>query len=198
MTKRARGDDERFEEEALRWLPDVTRYALSLTRDESAADDLVQDTFLIAYEKWNQYVPGSGARAWLFTICRNRFYRTEERGRRQVQADTPELESLAAAAIHVSAVASGLEHSFESAEVVRAVEGAIAELPDAYRDAALLVDVHDQSYETASEVLGVPIGTVRSRLFRARRLLQQKLLVHARDMGIGVRGSGSDPGGESE
>jgi len=196
MNTRAR-DDERFEREALVWLPDVTRFALSLTRDESEADDLVQDTFLIAYEKWDQFVPGSQARPWLFTICRNRFYRTEERGRRQVQADTPELESLAAAAIHASAQQAGLEQSFESAEVVRAVEAAIAELPDAFREVALLVDVHEHSYEEASEVLGVPIGTVRSRLFRARRLLQEKLLVHARDAGIGQRATGPDTRGTS-
>lgn len=193
MDTRAR-DDERFEREALRWLPDVTRFALSLTRDESEADDLVQDTFLIAYEKWDQFIPGSPARPWLFTICRNRFYRTEERGRRQVLADTPELESLAAAAIQVSAHEAGLDRSFESAEVVRAVEAAIAELPEAFREVALLVDVHDHSYESASEVLGVPIGTVRSRLFRARRLLQESLLVHARDAGIGAHDDGPDGG----
>lgn len=193
MNKRAR-DDERFEREALVWLPDVTRFALSLTRDEARADDLVQDTFLLAYEKWDQFVEGSQCRPWLFTICRNRFYRTEERSRRQVHADTPELESLAAAAGHAAPEAEGLAERFESAEVVRAVEDAIAGLPEAFRDAALLVDVHDHTYESASEVLGVPIGTVRSRLFRARRMLQEKLLAHARDAGIGV-GAGGPEGG---
>ncbi|HVT40303.1 MAG TPA: sigma-70 family RNA polymerase sigma factor [Gemmatimonadaceae bacterium] len=183
-------DDVRFEQEALCWLPDVSRFALSLTRGEADADDLVQDTFLIAYQKWNQYVPGSACRAWLFTICRHQFYRTRERGERLVEADTPELEALAAAAIHASAQSAGLEDSFERAEVLAAVEHAIAALPAAYRDVALLVDVHEHSYDSASMVLGVPVGTVRSRLFRARRLLQEKLLAHARDAGFAGRGAG--------
>ncbi len=188
-------DDARFEREALRWLPDVSRYALSLTRDNGEADDLVQDTFLIAYENWNQYVPGSQCRAWLFTICRNHFYRTRNRAERQVAADAPELEALAAAAIHASAKADGLGDAFERAEVMQAIEQAIAELPQPFRDAAILVDLHDHTYDTASAVLGVPIGTVRSRLFRARRLLQEKLLAYARDAGIAVHKTGFDTRG---
>jgi RNA polymerase sigma-70 factor (ECF subfamily) len=190
-------DDGRFEREALCWLPDVAHFALSLARNETDADDLVQDTFVAAYENWNQYIIGSECRAWLFTICRNRFYRTSTRAQRQVAADTPELEALAAAAIHSSAQSSGLADSFERAEVLQAVEAAIAELPPAFRDVALLVDVHDHTYDSASSVLGVPVGTVRSRLFRARRLLQEKLLTHARDAGIGVRGVGPTKRGDA-
>ena len=173
------------------WLPDIARFALSLTLDEADADDLVQDTFLIAYERWNQYVPGTACRAWLFTICRHNFYRVSERAQRMVAADAPELEALAAAAIHAGAQSSGLEESFEHREVLQAVEAAIADLPPPFRDVALLVDVHDHSYDSASAVLGVPVGTVRSRLFRARRLLQEKLLAHARDAGIGGRAATS-------
>ena len=196
MTNPAR-DDGRFEREALCWLPDVARFALSLARNETDADDLVQDTFLAAYENWNQYVTGSECRAWLFTICRHRFYRTSARAERQVAEDTPELEALAAAAIHMSAQTSGLADSFERAEVLRAVEAAIADLPPDFRDVALLVDLHDHSYDSASAVLGVPIGTVRSRLFRARRLLQEKLLAHARDAGIGKMGKGPTTRGDA-
>jgi RNA polymerase sigma-70 factor (ECF subfamily) len=178
------GNDDRFEREALCWLPDVTRFALSLTRDEDAAGDLTQDTFLTAYQKWHQFTEGTECRAWLFTICRHQFYRTRERAERMVEADTPELEALAAAAIHAGAQGSGLEDAFERSEVLAAADAAIADLPPAYRDVALLVDVHDHSYESVSTMLGVPIGTVRSRLFRARRILQEKLLAHARDAGL--------------
>ena len=178
--------DERFESEALCWLPDVTRFALSLTRDESDAEDLVQDTFLMAYERWNQYVQGSNCRAWLFTICRNHYYRGRERASRVVAEDVPELEALAAAAVHSSAQAAGLDDSFERGDVRDAVDAAIAALPPAFRDVALLVDVHDHTYDSASAVLGVPVGTVRSRLFRARRLLQEHLVAHARDAGYGA------------
>ena len=162
-------DDIHFEREALCWLPDVTRFALSLTRNEADTDDLVQDTFLIAYEKWAQYAPGTECRAWLFTICRHQFY--------------------------VSARSSGLEDSFERSEVLAAVEDAVATLPAAYRDVALLVDVHDHSYDSASRILGIPVGTIRSRLFRARRLLQEKLLAHARDAGLAGPRAAKNEGG---
>lgn len=187
-------DDGRFEREALCWLPDMSRFALSLTRDEPEAEDLVQDTFLIAYENWNQYVPGSQCRAWLFTICRNHFYRTRERSDRQVATDAPEIEALAAAELHASARAAGLDDAFERSAVMQAIESAIGGLPQPFRDAVILVDLHDHTYDTASAILGVPIGTVRSRLFRARRMLQEKLIAHARDAGI-AGGGASNPGG---
>jgi RNA polymerase sigma-70 factor (ECF subfamily) len=120
----------------------------------------------------------------LFTICRHQFYRTRERAERMVEADSAELEALAAAAIHAGAQSSGLEDAFEREEVLSAVDAAIAELPPAYRDVALLVDVHEHTYESAANVLAVPVGTIRSRLFRARRMLQEKLLAHARDAGM--------------
>lgn len=180
-------DRDGFEADALPWLPDVARFALSLTRDQADGDDLVQDTFLTAQQNWQQYAPGTSCRAWLFTICRHRFYRLRERDERSVAVEDPELESLAAAHLHMSAAQSGLADAFERSDVLAAVESAIADLPPAFRDVALLVDVHDGTYETASQALGVPIGTVRSRLFRARRMLQERLLEHARDAGLAVQ-----------
>jgi RNA polymerase sigma-70 factor (ECF subfamily) len=179
-------NDAEFESEALRWLPDVSRFAHSLTRDPADADDLVQDTFLTAYRQWHQYRLGSECRAWLFTICRHRFLRTRQREARFVDTDDPELESLAAARVHAEAKDNGLSDAFERSEIRDAVQAAIAELPMPYREVAILVDLNDFTYETASETMGVPIGTVRSRLFRARRLLQEKLLAHARDAGFNV------------
>ena len=190
-------DDKRFDDEALRWLPDVARYALSLARNEADADDLVQDTFLMAYERWHQFQPGTECRAWLFTICRHRFYRSRQREERQVATEDPELEALAAAAVHADARDAGLADAFARSEVLVAVDAAIAELPPSFRDVAILVDIEDHTYEGASQILGVPIGTVRSRLFRARRLLQEKLLAHARDAGLTGRVARSSTGGAS-
>lgn len=186
MTPAPPDRDATFEAEAMCWLPDVSRFAQSLTRDEADADDLVQDTFLLAYRQWHQFDRGTECRAWLFTICRHRFYRTHEREQRQVATEDPELESLAAAAVHAAAAETGLAEVFERAEIRDAVMAAIAELPEPYRDVAILVDLYDFTYESASAAVGVPIGTVRSRLFRARRLLQEKLLTHARDAGYGA------------
>ena len=176
--------DHEFTVEALRWLPDVTRFALSLERDEADADDLVQQTFLKAYEAWHTYTPGTECRGGLFTICRNAFYKRRKREERQVSSDDPELEALAAVAVHASARQGGYDDIFTRFDLSDAIDTAIAALPEVFRDVVLLIDVNDQSYESAAAVLDVPIGTIRSRLFRARRLLQEALISHARDAGL--------------
>jgi RNA polymerase sigma-70 factor (ECF subfamily) len=186
-----REKDRQFQNEALRWLPEVTRFALSLARQEADADDLVQETFLRAYRSWDRYEPGTECRGWLFTICRNTFLRARKREARQVACDDPELEALAAAAMHASAQQSGYGDLFERVDLSGAVERALIELPEAFREVVILVDVEDQSYDIASQVLGVPIGTVRSRLFRGRRLLQEALLTYARDAGLASAGGDS-------
>jgi RNA polymerase sigma-70 factor, ECF subfamily len=186
-----RGKDERFEQEALRWLPEVTRFALSLTRNEPDADDLVQETFLRAYRSWSTYIPGTECRGWLFTICRNTYARQQRRERRVVQCDDPELESLAAAAVHASAQQTGLGNLFAEVDLHEAIDRALDALPDSFRDAVILVDVQDQSYDTAAQVVGVPIGTIRSRLYRGRRLLQEQLLAYAADLGLAQPGNPS-------
>lgn len=190
--------DARFRDEALRWLPDVTRYALSLTRDETDAEDLVQETFLRAYRAWDQYAAGTECRGWLFTICRHAYLRTHARERRQVECDDPELEALAAAALHTSAMHGGYGDVFATVDLTDAVDRALAGLPDEFREAIILVDLEDQSYATASGVLGVPVGTVRSRLFRGRRLLQEALLAYARDAGLVRESSDRPPGSDLE
>lgn len=176
--------DRQFRMEALRWLPEVARFALSLTRDEADADDLVQETFLKAYEAWSTYAPGTECRGWLFTICRHSFYRRRHREERHVTCEDPELEALSAAAVHASARQGGYEDLFARFDLSDAIDQAIVALPDAFRDVVLLVDVNDQPYEAAAKTLGVPVGTVRSRLFRARRLLQEALIDHAKDAGL--------------
>ena len=81
-----------FRAEALRWLPNVARYARLLTRNQSDADDLAQETFLRAYLNWSTFRPGSDCRKWLFTICRHLFLRTEQRAARIVSVEDPEID----------------------------------------------------------------------------------------------------------
>lgn len=176
--------DRQFREEALRWMPEVGRYALSLARDEMEAEDLVQETYLRAYRGWHLYESGTECRGWLFTICRNRYFRDRQRAAREEAHEDPEVEALAAAAVHGAAMQGGYANAFERSDLRESIDKAFRELPDVYRETATLVDQQDLTYEMASVVLGVPVGTVRSRLFRARRLLQEKLLAHARDAGI--------------
>jgi len=182
-----RTQDVAFEQEAIPWIDDVYRFALSLTRDESDADDVVQDTFLRAYRSWHTYMPGSDCRRWLFTICRNVFLRSRERARPTVELDATELDSIAVGSLYSAAVRDGYDDVFTRLDLAPAITAALAKIPEPFRSTLIIVDVEDQSYESAAEVLGVPIGTVRSRLFRGRRLMQEQLLTYASDAGFGPR-----------
>jgi RNA polymerase sigma-70 factor (ECF subfamily) len=181
-----RESDLRFEREALPWLDDVYRFALSMTRNEADADDVVQETYLRAYRSWHTYAEGSDCRKWLFTICRNVFLRSRERERRKVDhgGDDAHLETLAAVMMSVSLRQGGHDDLLTQLELGPAIARAIGELPEVFRTAVVLVDVEGMSYEAAASILGVPIGTIRSRLFRGRRLLQEALITYARDAGL--------------
>jgi RNA polymerase sigma-70 factor, ECF subfamily len=176
--------DESFARDALPWMNDVYRFALSLTRDPSDAQDIVQETYLRAYRSWHTFEPGSDCRRWLFTICRNAFLRSRQQSRHEVDAIDGDAEAIASAREHSQMIADGTDRLLATADLGPALAQALSDLDEPFRSAVQLVDVEDQSYEAAAEILGVPIGTVRSRLFRARRQLQQKLRVHARDAGL--------------
>jgi RNA polymerase sigma-70 factor (ECF subfamily) len=175
-----------FEREALPWIDDVSRFALSLTRDESDAEDVVQDTYLRAFRSWHTYVPGSDCRRWLFTICRNVFLRSRERARPSVPLESGEVDGIVAGVIFGSGPRDQFGELAVRLDLGPAIGRALAQVPEPFRSAILLVDVEDQSYEFAAERLGVPIGTIRSRLFRGRRIMQQHLSAHARDAGLGL------------
>jgi RNA polymerase sigma-70 factor (ECF subfamily) len=104
--------------------------------------------------------------------------------RLEVEAIDGDTEAIAAAREHSSMIEDGTERLLASLDLGPALDRALAELDEPFRAAVQLVDVEDQSYEAAADILGVPIGTVRSRLFRARRQLQQKLHAHAADAGF--------------
>src|ERR1700712_5180946 len=153
-----------FEHEAIPWIDDVYRFALSLTRDESDADDVVQDTFLRAFRSWHTYLPGSDCRRWLFTICRNVFLRSRERARPTVELDAPEVDGASSSSIYASAARDNFDDALARLDLAPAISRALARVPEPFRATLLIVDVEDQSYESAAAMLGVPIGTVRSRL----------------------------------
>lgn len=174
-----------FEEEMLAHLPDVMRYAKSLTRDAADADDLVQETYLRAFRSRHTFIAGSDGRRWLFTIARNLFLRERERAGRVVAVeDEPELDAMATALAFAEARQDGLDAALAHPDLGPAIARAIADLPEPFRLVVALVDVEGLDYATAAEQLGIPVGTVRSRLFRARRTLQQALAAHGRDLGL--------------
>ncbi len=176
--------DMEFERDALPWIDDVYRFALSLTRDEPDADDVVQETYLRAYRSWHTFIPGTDCRRWLFTICRNVFLRSRERQRPTVDLEDGEQDAVAAGSVYAAARERGYDDIYARVDLAPALQEALDELPEPFRSTVVLVDVEDLSYESAAEVMGVPIGTVRSRLFRGRRLLQEKLLTVAQDLGF--------------
>jgi RNA polymerase sigma-70 factor (ECF subfamily) len=173
-----------FESVALPHLPAVARVARALARDAADADDLVQETFLRALRHWHTFVPGSDCKRWLATICRNVFLAQRQRARVVTTVEDETLEAYASADAHRAARAAGLEELFDRLDLGPAIRNAMAALDPAFRDVVALYDLEGFTYEEIAELLAIPLGTVRSRLYRARRLLQQSLITHAIDRGL--------------
>ena len=174
-----------FESLTLPHLQSVARFALSLTRNRANADDLVQETYLKALRGWKTFRPGSDPRRWLFAICRNTFLRYRRDRDELVESDDGDLDAMPAVLGHVRAVHEGLGEVFDLIDVQPAIMKAIDELPEPHHTILVLVDLEGCSYEEAAAILDVPLGTVRSRLYRARRMIQEALLAYAQDAGIG-------------
>ena len=172
-----------FERIALPLLPTIARVAAALTGGGPDADDLVQETFLRAYRHWHTFQPGTDCKSWLSTICRHAFAEQRRREARSTAVDDQELESLAAARAHVRARSSGVDDMFGRLDLGPAIAAAIARLEPHHRDVVRLADVDGFSYDEIAVMLDIPVGTVRSRLFRARRLLQEALIDYAIDAG---------------
>lgn len=145
-------------------LPRLRIYALSLTRDRDAADDLVHDTVIKALTGRNSFQPGTNLAAWLFRIQRNEFISGLRRRRPTVPVDTAIAESLS----HPPHQDSGL--------VMREFMTAFGKLAAAQREALLLAVLEGLPYETIAEHTGVSVGTVKSRISRARDTLERLLL----------------------
>src|SRR5947209_19376734 len=139
--------DHEFEHEAVPWLDDVYRFALSLTHDSVDAEDVVQDTFLRAYKSWHTYVPGSDCRRWLFTICRNVFLRSLERRSPTIDFGDAEGDALASRAMFREATRDSTDDLFSRLDLGPAIERALARLPEPFQSTLVLVDVEDQRSE---------------------------------------------------
>jgi RNA polymerase sigma-70 factor (ECF subfamily) len=177
-----------FQREALPHMDAVYRFALRLSGSADQAQDLVQDTFLRAYRSWDQYTPGTQCKSWLFTICRNLYLRQRERGQRhdQIVAENAPADRGREGGVNPlwSAVeGSDPEGEFFGSIVDAEVLAAIDALPEEYRTAVVLSDVEGMSYDEIATMLDVPVGTVKSRLFRGRRRLQNVLYDYAVEMG---------------
>lgn len=177
-TSRRRG----FEEEALPHLEALYAYALRLAGGEEArAEDLVQECLASAYGSWDTYRPGSNCKSWLMTILHHTavsHFRYE--ARRRPAMDVHEAE---ASTVFEHVRDDDPEGRFFDRLVDREVLEAIDALAAEYRETLVLRDLEGLTYGEIVEVLGVPLGTVKSRLFRARRTLQRRLYDYALEMG---------------
>jgi RNA polymerase sigma-70 factor (ECF subfamily) len=184
----ARADAEAFAAEALAYLEPLYATALRLTRNRADAEDLVQDTFVKAFRFTDRFEPGTNLKAWLFTILHNTWRnRRRDASRVTVEVDSDRVEQAASG--------PGAPAAFDTPEriLLRAtldadLQSALDELPDAFREAVWLRDVEEFSYAEMAELLGIPIGTVMSRISRGRRLLFERLSAPDRGARVEVAG----------
>jgi RNA polymerase sigma-70 factor, ECF subfamily len=146
-------------------IPRLRRYARALTRAADRADDLVQDTLVRALTKGHLWQPGTDIRAWLFTIMHNQYVNTVRREMRDsAMVDIEQMSSTLVATTDPTVGRQLVE-----------LDRALARLPDEQREVILLVGLEGMAYESAAQILGVPIGTVRSRLSRGRDSLREMM-----------------------
>lgn len=160
-----------FETEALDYLDDLYGAALRLTRNPADAEDLVQETYVRAFRAAKQFKPGSNLKAWLFTILYNA-YRNVRRdsSRHPVEVDSSRVELSSQAD-----PAEGPEQRLLRDALDAGLQAALNSLPETFREAVWARDVDEFSYAEIAEMLGIPIGTVMSRISRGRRMLYEKL-----------------------
>ena len=169
-----------FEREALVHLDALYGFALKLARARDDAEDLVSDTVLRAFERWEQYRLGTNIRAWLFTILYHLFVSRKRRiDAREVADGDGESGWSTRDAIGEADPEGRFYDSFLDDEIVRGIDS----LPEEYRSAVVLSDIQELRYAEIAQILDIPEGTVKSRLFRGRRLLQRKLRDYAETMG---------------
>jgi RNA polymerase sigma-70 factor (ECF subfamily) len=165
-----------FEAEAMQHIDDLYRTALRLTRDGSEADDLVQETYMQAWKSFGHYELGTNCRAWLYRILFNKFDHFRRKKYTQAKYFQEADELVLATAVQRTSVP---EHLTD-----REVIAALDKLPEHYRSVVLLADVHEFDYREVAQILDIPIGTVMSRLNRARTQLKKSLARVAAEYGI--------------
>ncbi len=175
-----------FEREALPHLDAVYAVALRLARNRDDADDLVQETVLRAFKFFHQFSPGTNCRAWLLTILYNSFRNGYRRSSREpVAAHNEDYERELDKVVTRSGAERNDPESLIFGQLMdEEIESALDALSEEFRAAILLVDVQELSYQETAQVLKIPIGTLRSRLSRARAAMRLRLRDLARARGL--------------
>lgn len=187
--RRKKSDDGggEFQRAALEHLDALYGTALRLTRNPSEAEDLVQDTLVRAYRFQHQFEAGTNLKAWLLRILTNTFINHYRRSARERKVLDQEEGSPVGDGVMSRAAMRGLMDASTVAQeglLREEIAAALDDLPDDYRAMIVLADVEELSYKEIAETVNVPIGTVMSRLHRARKLMQKRLITQAIQMGI--------------
>lgn len=176
-----------FEKESLKHLDALYATALRLLRNPSDAEDLVQDTYLKAHRFYDHFEAGTNLKAWLFKIQTNTFINKYRRTTRERNVfDGIDKDPVGEGVMSNAAMRQLLDPVGTAMMplVSEEIRIALDALPEDYRMMVLLADVEELSYKEIADVVGCPIGTVMSRLHRARKMLQKSLFQHASEMGL--------------
>jgi RNA polymerase sigma-70 factor (ECF subfamily) len=177
--------NDRFERDALVFMDQLYAAALRYTKNPEDARDLVQDTYLKAFNSSHQFEEGTNLRAWLYRVLTTTFINTYRKDQRRPQLASGELEDwqLAEAQSHTSDLGKSAEmealENLPDSDIKRALQ----EIPEEFRIAVYLADVEGFSYKEIANIVEVPAGTVMSRLHRGRKLLREKLADYAKELG---------------
>jgi RNA polymerase sigma-70 factor (ECF subfamily) len=189
QTTMAAAEDTRrreFEEQALPHLDSMYSAALRMTRNPSDAEDLVQEAILLAFRHFDQFQSGTNIRAWLFRILTNTFINSyRKKSREPERVDLPEVEDFyfLSQAARNNELGEDPESQILSKFAYNDIMAAIDRLPEEFRLVVVMNAVEGFAYQEIADILNIPIGTVRSRLYRGRKVLQKHLYEQAREMG---------------
>ncbi len=180
----AKEDYDLFENELMPHIKSLYHFAFRLTNDEDDANDLVQDTYLKAFRFIGSYEKGSNAKAWLFRILKNSFinnYRKTAKEPSKIDYEEAELFLNTGKSSHMDSI--DLREKMFNGFIGDEIANALTTLPVDFRTVIVLCDIEGFTYEEIAKIIDVPIGTVRSRLHRARQVLKESLFGYAMKMG---------------
>ncbi len=181
------GAYKKFEEEALQYMDSMYYLALKFTRDESKANDLLQESYLKAFKNYKSFKEGTNLKAWLSRILTNTFindYRKKKKEKFVFSIDDKEEMYYSWYDDNVKNLNANPEKKYFFKELGKDINKALDGLPDDSKMIIIYADLYEFSYKDISEILDIPIGTVMSRLHRARKLLHSELYEYAKNLGI--------------
>jgi RNA polymerase sigma-70 factor (ECF subfamily) len=182
--KKVTEQESEFQREAIPHMDALYNYALRMTGDPNDANDLLQETYLKAYRFWDKYEKGTNIRAWLFRIMKNSYINLYRKASKEPDTvDYDDVQNFYQTIRDQSTDPNDLQEKLFGNLFEDDVAKALESLPEDFRTVIILCDIEGFTYEEIAEFVECPVGTVRSRLHRGRKLLRDKLYNYAREKG---------------